>query len=224
MPNSHRPDPLLRDEFDTVADAARREPASVSPIAPDADSGARRATRIGLALSLAGLVAALGWAAFAPLDEGVPAPGSVVVDTKRKAVQHPVGGIVRGVQVGEGAMVRKGDLLLTLDDAAARANHEAVRQRYLGLRAAEARLVAERDGKPEMVAHPDLAAAQSDPVIQTQWLAQQGLLASRRAALAAELAGLSASALGRKLARIESQIGEAKAPPPRPLRPRAARS
>ena len=32
MPNSHRPDPLLRDEFDTVADAARREPASVSPI------------------------------------------------------------------------------------------------------------------------------------------------------------------------------------------------
>ena len=88
MPNSHRPDPLLRDEFDTVADAARREPASVSPIAPDADSGRRRATRIGLALSLAGLVSALGWAAFAPLDEGVPAPGSVVVDTKRKAVQH----------------------------------------------------------------------------------------------------------------------------------------
>lgn len=36
---------------------------------------------------------------------------------------------------------------------------------------------------------------------------------------AAELAGLSASALGRKLARIESQIGETKAPPPRPLRP-----
>lgn len=36
---------------------------------------------------------------------------------------------------------------------------------------------------------------------------------------AAELSGLSASALGRKLAHIESQIGEAKAPPPRPLRP-----
>lgn len=36
---------------------------------------------------------------------------------------------------------------------------------------------------------------------------------------AAELSGLSASALGRKLARIESQIGETKAPPPRPLRP-----
>ena len=36
---------------------------------------------------------------------------------------------------------------------------------------------------------------------------------------AAELAGLSASALGRRLARIESQIGETKAPPPRPLRP-----
>ena len=36
---------------------------------------------------------------------------------------------------------------------------------------------------------------------------------------AAELSGLSASALGRRLARIESQIGETKAPPPRPLRP-----
>ena len=42
---------------------------------------------------------------------------------------------------------------------------------------------------------------------------------SRNPDTAAELSGLSASALGRKLARIESQIGETKAPPPRPLRP-----
>ncbi|WP_374260677.1 HlyD family type I secretion periplasmic adaptor subunit [Zoogloea sp.] len=202
MPNANRPDPLLRDDLE--ATAALREPAAVTPISPDV--GARRATRIGLMLSAAGLVAVLGWAAFAPLDEGVPAPGNVVVDTKRKAVQHQVGGIVRRVLVGEGSQVRKDDLLMTLDDASARAGYEAVRQRYLGLRAAEARLLAERDGTPAMLAHPDLAAAQRDPVIQSQWLAQQSLFASRRAALAAELAGIEENRAA-QLAAIESFKG-----------------
>ena len=39
------------------------------------------------------------WAAFAPLDEGVPAQGIVSIDTKRKAVQHLTGGLVKEVLV-----------------------------------------------------------------------------------------------------------------------------
>lgn len=143
---------------------------------------------------------ALGlWAATAPLNEGVPAQGSVVVDTKRKAVQHNTGGIVRRVLVSEGMPVQEGQPLYELDDAEARANMEAVRQRYLGLRAAEARLVAERDGAATMVAHPDLQAAMADPQVQTQWLTQQQLLATRRAALQAELAGIEQGIQGQRV-------------------------
>lgn len=144
--------------------------------------------------------AALGlWAATAPLDEGVPAQGSVVVDTKRKAVQHNTGGIVRRVLVSEGMAVQEGQPLYELEDADARANMEMVRQRYFGLRAAEARLVAERDGAAVMQPHPDLQAAMADPQVQTQWLTQQQLLATRRAALQAELAGIEEGIQGQRV-------------------------
>ena len=49
-----------------------------------------RAARIGKQAMLLGLAGLLVWAAFAPLDEGVPTPGMVVVDTKRKAGQQLV--------------------------------------------------------------------------------------------------------------------------------------
>jgi len=181
--------------------------AAAAPAAPAAGSeaAARRVTRVGLLLSLLGVAALVVWAAWAPLDEGVPAHGSVAVDTKRKAVQHAVGGIVHSVLVGEGSVVVQGQPLLRLDDAAARANHETLRQRYLGLRAMEARLGAERDGLAEMAAHADLRLALADPLIQLQWLTQQQLLQSRRAALAAELAGLDESRAAQQAALAASR-------------------
>ena len=78
-------------------------------------------------------------AAFAPLDEGVPSQGQVAIDTKRKPVQHLTGGIIKEVLVGEGDLVKEGQLLIKLDDATAKANFEAIRQRYLGLRAMQGR-------------------------------------------------------------------------------------
>lgn len=167
------------------------QPSQAKPADEASKPGAtRRITRIGLLLSGIGFAAILLWVATAPLDEGVPAQGSVVVDTKRKAVQHATGGIVRTVLVGEGSTVTEGQPLLRLDNAQAQANYQAIRQRYLGLRAMEARLVAERDGLGTMKPHADLQAARSDALIQVQWQTQQQLLGSRRSALEAELAGI----------------------------------
>ena len=36
------------------------------------------------------------WATLVPLDEGVPTMGKVVVETKRKAIQHSTGGTIQG--------------------------------------------------------------------------------------------------------------------------------
>ncbi|KON81093.2 HlyD family type I secretion periplasmic adaptor subunit [Azoarcus sp. PA01] len=138
------------------------------------------------------------WAALAPLDEGVPSQGTVTIDTKRKAVQHLSGGIITRVLVREGEIVHEGQALIELDAATARANFESVRQRYLGLRAMQGRLVAEQTGSERIAFHPDLVEAASDPLIKAQMDTQQQLFQSRRAALHAVLQGIEESVRGQE--------------------------
>jgi protease secretion system membrane fusion protein len=157
-----------------------------------------RAGRIGLWALAIGLSSFLLWAAFAPLDEGVPSQGFVAIDTKRKVVQHLSGGLVKEVLVGEGDMVQEGQLLFQLDDASARASLESVRQRYLGLRAMQGRLQAEQGGLKQIVFHPDLVAAAQDPFIEQQMRNQEQLLESGRAALRAELQSIESGMRGQE--------------------------
>jgi membrane fusion protein, protease secretion system len=170
---------------------------------PEADgqvlnSDSRGAARFGLWALALGLGGFLLWAVFAPLDEGVPSQGIVAIDTKRKAVQHPTGGIIKEVLVGEGDRVKEGQLLVKLDEAVAKANYESIRQRYLGLRAMQGRLLAEQAGKGEIAFHPDLQSASKDPLISSQILTQQQLFQSRKSALRADLQGLQESIQGQQ--------------------------
>jgi len=175
-------------------------PPTVGPAQPDeaAASDSTRAARIGLWALAIGLGGFMLWAAFAPLDEGVPSQGLIAIDTKRKAVQHPVGGIVKEVLVREGARVKEGQLLIKLDEAVARATYESIRQRYLGLRTMQARLLAEQSGQNTIVFHPDLEAASKDPLIQSQIMTQQQLFQSRKSSLRADLQGLQESIQGQQ--------------------------
>ena len=163
---------------------------------PLSDPG--RASRIGFWALAIGLGSFLLWAVLAPLDEGVPSQGFVAIDTKHKVVQHLSGGIVKEVLVGEGDLVHEGQLLFRLDDAAARASLESVRQRYLGLRATQGRLQAAQAGLTRIVFHPDLVAAAQDPLIDQQMRNQEQLLESGRAALRAELQSIEAGIQGQE--------------------------
>ena len=159
---------------------------------------AGRAGRIGLwALGL-GFGGFLLWAGLAPLDEGVPAQGMVTIDTKSKAVQHLSGGIIKEVLVKEGQQVKEGQLLLKLDEAAARANFESARQRYLGLRAMEGRLSAEQRGLGKITWHADLRDGVADPQIRQMVLTQEQLFESRRASLRADLQSIEESIQGQE--------------------------
>jgi protease secretion system membrane fusion protein len=145
------------------------------------------AARIGLwALGL-GFGGFLLWAGLAPLDEGVPGQGMIAIDTKRKSVQHLSGGLIKEVLVGEGSIVTEGQVLLRLDEAVVRANFESIRQRYLGLRAMEGRLLTEQRGGASIVFHPDVLASSKDPQIRQVVMTQEQLMASRRASLRADL-------------------------------------
>jgi protease secretion system membrane fusion protein len=173
------------------ADVAAAAPA---PLPEDA----RWPVRIGLAAVALGLGGFLVWASFAPLDEGVVAPGSVSIDTRRKTVQHLTGGIVSEVLVREGQEVRQGQPLLRLDRAMAKANYESSRQRYLGLRAVQTRLLAEQAGLAAIRWPAELVEAARDPVVRQHMDNQQQLMAARRSALAAELQAIQESIRGQE--------------------------
>lgn len=154
--------------------------------------------RVGLWVLGLGFGGFLLWAGLAPLDEGVPTQGMVTIETKRKAVQHLSGGIVKQVMVKEGQSVKQGDPLLSIDDAVSLANYESVRQHYLTLRAMEGRLLAEQSAQGKITFHPDLLRAESDPYIRQTIDNQQQLFQSRRMALQADMDAIKESIQGQE--------------------------
>lgn len=171
---------------------------NVVELTPDLPTDTRSTIRLGFIALVIGFGGFLAWAAYAPLDEGVPATATVTIDTKRKAIQHQSGGIIREVAVREGQRVKAGDLLIELDDGATRANFETVRQNYMGQRAAESRLLSEMERRDSISYHPDLLAADHDPVIRQHIVTQTQLFQSRRASLRSELAAFDESIAGQE--------------------------
>jgi protease secretion system membrane fusion protein len=152
------------------------------------------------------------WASFAPLDEGVPSSGLVSLDTKRKTIQHPTGGIIKEMAVHEGMHVKEGQLLFKLDDAATRANYETLRQDYLMLRATQGRLIAEQAGAATISFHPDLLRAAQDPLVSKQIQTQEQLFRSRRASITASQQGLKEGIEGQQalVAAYKSMLANAR--------------
>jgi protease secretion system membrane fusion protein len=99
------------------------------PLEPEGEIGAT--TKLGAWVLIGGFAGFIIWAIWAPLDEGVPAQGTVMVDTKRKTIQHLTGGLIDKVLVREGQVVQAGEVLIKLNEAQAKAEFESARQRYL---------------------------------------------------------------------------------------------
>ncbi len=165
-----------------------------SPLEVDTNSPIRLGMKV-LGIGFGGF---LLWAAFAPLDEGVPSSGSVSIDTKRKVIQHLSGGIIKEVHVKEGQQVNAGDVLVTIDNTMTKARYEEIRQRYIGDRALENRLQAEQAGQKLISFHEDLIKLKDDPLVQQHMRNQEMLLLSRRGSLSAELQGIEEAINGQQ--------------------------
>jgi HlyD family secretion protein len=113
-------------------------------------NSARRSIRshlvAGLALMLVLVVGFGGWASTAQISGALIAPGSVVVDSNVKKVQHPTGGVVGEVRVRDGDVVKAGDIVVRLDETVVKANLAIVVKTLNGLLARAARLEAEQRG------------------------------------------------------------------------------
>lgn len=166
-----------------VAEYSQQSASGAKPLKTDYD----RRIRAGIMVILFTFVGLGGWAALAPLEGAVIAPGQVVVDTENRVVQHYEGGIVAALHVRDGHRVEQGDLLLTLSDTKARTELEIIESQLLESLGLEARLRAERVGAEEVEFPGELlqaATEASDNIIR----GQVSLFESRREALEGKVA------------------------------------
>lgn len=164
----------------------------------EVDTDPTRHARLGWLIVLLGIGGFLLWASFAPLDKGVPASGTVTVSSNRKIIQHQTGGTIEDIFVKEGDIVKAGQPLVRMNEVQAKANAEMTRVQYFTARAAEARLIAERDGKKGITFPDELVNAKGDPRVANNIALQTQLFISRQSVLQSELAGIDETIAGLK--------------------------
>lgn len=140
------------------------------------------------------------WGTLAPISGAAIASGNLQVEGRRQSVQHPYGGVIRQLLVRDGAHVEKGQLLLVLDDSDPRAKLDVLVADRDAARAAEARLMAERDDH----AAPDFGIDPKDakPAMRQAMANEIAMMAARKHQFEAET-----SVLKGKIAELNAQIG-----------------
>jgi HlyD family secretion protein len=179
---------------------------------PAETKGALSSIRLHLIIGLAVVVVLAGglggWASTAQISGALIAPGSIVVESSVKKVQHPTGGVVGEVRAHDGDHVKTGDIVVRLDDTITKANLAIVTKNLNGLLARGARLEAEQQGLDKIVFPQALLDNADDPDVRdvmasetklfdvrtTGRSGQKAQLRERITQLKEEIAGLTAQA------------------------------
>jgi HlyD family secretion protein len=148
--------------------------------------------RAGYALILLAFGVCGFWAARAPLDSAAVASGQIEVDGRRKLIQHLEGGIVKEILVKEAQVVKQGQVLFRLEPTPARANSDMLRKQHNVALAQEARLLAERDGNPEIAFPAEILERSSVPETALAIIDEQRQFAERRQSIENQVRGLGA--------------------------------
>lgn len=193
-----------------MADTSSTAPSSASAPLPPADY--RVMARWGYALIAVTFLGLGGWAASAPIEGAVLAPGVVAVETKRQVVQHLEGGIVSAILVQEGQQVAGGQPLFRLDPTEPSASDEAALAQRRAALAQEARLIAERDGADTIAFPAELAEAARLPAARAAMADEAARFRDRRAALAGRIDILEARTvqLGHELEGLDQERASAR--------------
>jgi len=170
-----------------------------------AQSSAQRSIRSHLLGGLA-VVALLaggvgGLAATTELSGAVIAPGSLVVDSNVKKVQHPTGGVVGELRARDGDKIKAGDIVVRLDETITQANLAIVVKSLNELQSRLARLEAERDNLDTLVFPAELLARAGDPELARSMTGERNLFEFRKSARAGQKAQLR-----ERIAQLKEEI------------------
>ena len=160
-----------------------------------------RMVRRGAIVTLVFVGGFLAWASFAELESAVNAPGTIVVESHRKTIQHLEGGIVKDVLVAEGDNVKAGQPLLRLEETQAESNFNLLQDEANGLIAQEARLIAERNEADKLVFPPELLAQRGNPKVDAILTSEENTFTTHRKTLTKQI-----DILGQRNNENKSQI------------------
>jgi HlyD family secretion protein len=163
-----------------------------------------------------------GWASTTEISGALIAPGSIVVESNVKKVQHPTGGVVGEVLARDGDIVKAGDVVVRLDDTVTKASLAIVTKNLDGLWARAARLQAEQQGLDKIVFPASLLDRADDPDVRniiasetklfevrtTGRTGQKAQLRERITQLNEEIAGLTAQekAKDQEIVLVEKEL------------------
>jgi HlyD family secretion protein len=102
--------------------------------------------RLGLSVFVATMSVIVFWAGIMPIAGAIVVGGTFVVHSSTKRIQHKTGGVVQSIPIHDGSKVKAGEVLMVLDDTAAKAEALAIAQQIEEMQLRIARLTAERDG------------------------------------------------------------------------------
>ncbi|HAS63495.1 MAG TPA: HlyD family type I secretion periplasmic adaptor subunit [Vibrio sp.] len=120
------------------------------------------------------------WASLANLSSAAIAPGVIIVESKRKPIQHLEGGIVEKIHVSDGQFVEQGQLLITLNSSKAQAQLFGLRAKWQSETARLNRLQAELLGNKTISFDQNLLKFNADRHVQNVLNTQKELFAKRR--------------------------------------------
>ncbi|MFJ2981630.1 MULTISPECIES: HlyD family type I secretion periplasmic adaptor subunit [unclassified Pseudomonas] len=144
------------------------------------------------------LAAFLGWAAWFEVTEVSTGTGKIIPSSREQVIQSFEGGIVAEMNVAEGDMVERGQVLAQLDPTKTASSVGESEAKYRAAKASVARLRAEVTGKP--LVFPDSLRNSADLID-----AETALYQTRRRGLEQTLAGIEDSL---RLVRSELKITE----------------
>lgn len=164
-----------------------------------------------LAVFLGGIAFGV-WATTAQLAQGITANGVLIVEDRRRTIQHLEGGIVEEISVREGDRINADQLAMVISDAGSAARFSQVETEKMRI-LAELDLYSAQLNGDDVLTFPRLNAASgpSEQVTQlialsrSQFIDQQASLAGQRGLVSASIARLEAQAQAIDVRRIGKQ-------------------
>ncbi len=131
------------------------------------------------------VLAVIGWASIARVDEVTKAEGKVVPDGREQIIASLEGGILRTMMVREGMLVEKGQELLQLDPTRVEAQQNEGQAKQLALKGTLSRLIAEATGKPlrfppEVIAAPNIVQGETEAYLARRQALEDAVGVNRR--------------------------------------------
>jgi adhesin transport system membrane fusion protein len=133
-------------------------------------------------VALITIVVLLVWASFAKIDQVTRASGSVIASARTQEIQSSEGGILTQLLVKEGDNVKKGQLLVILEEARAQASVDNSATKIAALKAKISRLEAEIFNKPliftsDVQKYPEYMQNQKDLYMRRKQAIEQDVMA-----------------------------------------------